>query len=84
MSDQRGKVTQVVFSIEYPDGSTKTSTYVPQAELRAVLLDQAYMTDEMKGLFEVSATDWRKNPAMIIVDGKLLKPNCDFPDCQTA
>jgi hypothetical protein len=33
----------------------------------------------MKKLFNVSSSDWTKNPAMIIVDGVKLKPNYDIP-----
>lgn len=84
MSDLRGKVTKVVFHVEYPDGSTKESSFSPMDKLNAVLLSETFMTDEMKSLFTKSSTDWKKNPAMIIVDGKLLKPNCDYPDCQNA
>jgi hypothetical protein len=84
MSDLRAKVIRVVFYVEYPDGSTKESSFSPTDELKAVLLSETFMTDEMKSLFTKSHTDWKKNPAMIIVDGKFLKANCDYPDCQVA
>ena len=42
------------------------------------------MTDAMKDLFTRSRVDWKLNPAMVIVDGKIMKPNCDWPDCQNA
>lgn len=84
MDGLRGKVTKVSFHVEYPDGSSKDSTYVPADELRAILFSESYMTEDMKKLFTKSRTNWKDNPAMIIVDGTLNKPNCDWPDCQNA
>ena len=84
MTDLRAKITKVVFHVEYPDGVTKESTFSPTEKLNAVLLSETFMTDEMKSLFTESNTDWKKNPAMIIVDGELLKANCKYPDCQNA
>lgn len=84
MGENRGRVTKVTFYIEYPDGSLKESTVAVSSRLNAVLLSDDYMDDEMKKLFNVSQTDWKKNPAMIIVDGTQRKPNCDYPDCQNA
>lgn len=84
MKDMRGKITKVTFHVEYPDGSTKESSFEPTERLNAVLLEESFMTLEMKRMFTRSNTDWKMNPAMIIVDGKLLKPNCDYPDCQNA
>jgi hypothetical protein len=84
MTDLRAKITKVVFFVEYPDGSTKESSFEPTEKLNAILLSETFMTEEMKSLFTKSNTDWKKNPAMIIVDGQLLKPNCEYPDCQNA
>ena len=84
MSQLRGKVTKITFHVEYPNGKTKDSEFEPEKELNAVLFSETYMTEEMKKLFTVSKSDWKANPAMIIVDGKMLKPNCDYPDCQNA
>jgi hypothetical protein len=84
MSSIRGKVTKIVFSIEYPDGSTKESTVFPIRSIEAVMMSDDFMSEEMKSLFNRSDTDWKKNPAMVIVDGGTLKANCDYPDCQNA
>jgi hypothetical protein len=84
MNKLRGVVTRVIFHVEYPDGSKKTSEYVPTDRLNAVLLSEHYMSEEAKRLFNVSTSDWKKNPAMVIADGHRLIPNCDYPDCQPA
>lgn len=84
MSQLRGKITRISFVIEYPDGTTKESSYDPQHGLRAVLISDKFMTEEMRKLFTRSESDWKKNPAMIIVDGKMSIPNCDYPQCQNA
>lgn len=84
MNALRGKVTKIVFSIEYPDGSTKESTVFPTQSIEAVMMSDTLMSDEMKHLFNRSDTDWKRNPAMVIVDGGTLKANCDYPDCQNA
>lgn len=84
MSQLRGKITCVTFHVVYPDGSTKDSTFEPKEELKAIMFSEDYMNDEMKALFTRSRTDWKQNPAMVIVDGHIMKPNCDWPDCQIA
>lgn len=84
MSQLRGTITRVSFHVEYPDGSCKDSTFEPETELKAIMFSEDYMTDDMKALFTRSRVDWKVNPAMIIVDGKIMKPNCDWPDCQIA
>ncbi|MGK5047769.1 hypothetical protein ACQ4WP_18015 [Janthinobacterium sp. GB4P2] len=84
MNDMRGKITEVIFQVEYPDGTSKISKFVPEFRLNAMLFSDCLMTPEMKEKFTVSEEDWKKNPAMIIVDGEILKANCDWPDCQQA
>lgn len=84
MDDLRGKITEVVFKVEYPDGTHKMSKFIPEEKLNAILFSESFMTEEMKKKFTISDCDWKKNPAMIIVDGKFLKPNCDYPDCRPA
>ncbi len=84
MRELRGKVTRVIFHVEYPDGTQKVYDYSTRDRLNAVILSDEYANDEMKQLLNVSSEDWTKNPAMIIVDGEKLIPNCDYPDCQNA
>ncbi|MDN7182383.1 hypothetical protein M0D69_31070 [Caballeronia sp. SEWSISQ10-4 2] len=84
MDQLRGKVTTVSFHVVYTDGSTKDSIFEPKEELKAILLSESFMTEEMKKLFTKSKTDWKVNPAMIIVDGARILANCDWPDCQQA
>jgi hypothetical protein len=80
-----GKVAEVIFEVEYPDGTKKISQFVPEFRLNAILFSDCLMTVEMKEKFTVSPRRiGEKNPAMIIVDGEILKANCDWPDCRQA
>ncbi len=84
MDELRGKIVEITFHVEYPDGLKKISKFIPEKRLNAILLSENFMTQEMKGQFNISDCDWKKNPAMIIVDGEILKANCDYPECRQA
>jgi len=81
MAYSRGAIKAIQFEIEYPDGSRKKARYVVQDKLRAVLCSDKFMDESMKKKFNVSATDWTKNPAMIIVDGRRLCLICRLGGC---
>ena len=84
MGNLRGKVSKIHFYIEYPDGSKKETVFEPKAGLKAILCSDEFMTEEMKNMFTKSDSDWKKNPAMVIVDGDVLGTTCEFPQCQNA
>ena len=63
---QRGVVKGITFEIEYPDGSTKTARIDDPGSVTGIAFDPAHLAGEDVGMFNVSADDWKQNPAMII------------------
>jgi hypothetical protein len=67
MSDhQRGKVVKATFEIEYPDGSTKVSEIDNPQDVGYIAFDEAHIRENDRGRYNVSESDWKENPAMMI------------------
>jgi|GEM_PF-5209878 hypothetical protein len=73
---QRGVVKGITFEIEYPDGSTKTARIDNPGNVTGIHFDPASLVGEDERMFNVSAADWKQNPAMIIQ--KRGDPNIPF------
>lgn len=73
---QRGVVKGITFEIEYPDGSTKTARIDNPGNVTGIHFDRASLAGEDERMFNVSAADWKQNPAMIIQ--KRGDPNIPF------
>ncbi len=84
MTYSRGIVKSIKVEIEYPNGFKKETTLVPKQEFRALIFSDSLMDADMKKAFNVSKTDWKLNPTMVIVDGDTMGTTCEFPQCQIA
>ncbi|MCY9097431.1 hypothetical protein MOE96_21525 [Bacillus inaquosorum] len=61
---KRGKVKNIVFEIEYPDGTTKATLYKNADKISRIIFDPKFIPQKDLKLFNVSK-DWRENPAFI-------------------
>jgi hypothetical protein len=68
MSDfQRGTVKAISVEMEYPDGSIKKARIADAADVQSIVFDEGHLRSPDDGpLFNVSASDWRENPAMLV------------------
>jgi hypothetical protein len=86
MSDlQRGKVVGITFAIEYPDGSRKVTEVENPEDVKSIAFDQESIAPGDEGRFNVSETDWKQNPSMIIYPqvGNPGIPFCTHNGCST-
>ncbi|HCM0880728.1 TPA: hypothetical protein N2826_005030 [Vibrio parahaemolyticus] len=65
----RGVVKKISFVIDYPDGSSKSVSLNEEevSKLKAIIFSEAMMDSNMKILWG-SSSDWKENPAMLLVD----------------
>jgi hypothetical protein len=63
---QRGVVKRVTFEIEYPDGSSKTAELEDSEGLVLIAFDESHVEAEDLPSFNVSDTEWKQNPAMVV------------------
>lgn len=63
---QRGTLVKATFEIEYPDGSRKTAELDVPKDVGSIILDSELVPAGDEGLFDVSESDWKQNPSMII------------------
>jgi hypothetical protein len=63
---QRGIATRITFEIEYPDGSTKTAHVEDASNVSSISFDASSLAERDLPTFNVSESDWKQNPAMII------------------
>jgi len=66
---QRGTVKSITFEIEYPDGSRKTSSVEAPETVALIVLDGSRVPAVDADTYDVSAEDWRLNPAMLLYKG---------------
>lgn len=67
MSDfSRGIVKKVTFEIDYPDGSRKVAELDDPQDVGLIVFDSKDVPAEDLGLFDVSESDWKQNPSMIV------------------
>jgi hypothetical protein len=87
MSDfQRGAVVKATFEIEYPDGSRKVTELDNPQDVGSVVFDAASVPAGDEGLFNVSESDWKQNPSMIIypkTSGAEGIPHCTHNGCKS-
>lgn len=80
----RGVVKKATFEIEYPDGSRKTAELDAPGEVGVIVLDESRIPAEDAHLFNVSESDWKENPSMIVYprpsEGDELDPS-GIPFC---
>lgn len=63
---QRGIVKKIIFEIEYPDGSRKEAELTDAETIVFIALADEHVSLDDTGLFNVSESDWKENPAMIV------------------
>jgi hypothetical protein len=63
---QRGTVKKATFHIEYPDGSTKTLDLNDLAGVHTISIGDSALQAEHADLLNVSETEWRQNPALLV------------------
>lgn len=88
-SMKRGIVKKVTFEIEYPDGTTKTSTLdasVGLGEVSSIIFDDVCVPEQDRPIWNASE-DWRKNPTMLLRKknhNALSVPWCYTSSCPSA
>lgn len=63
---QRGTVVKATFEIRYPDGSRKIAELLEPENVGVIVLDPEKVPESDQGLVNVSDSDWKQNPAMIV------------------
>ncbi|MGN2642427.1 hypothetical protein ACTD5D_40895 [Nocardia takedensis] len=63
---QRETVRQIRVRIEYPDGSSRTVDIERPEQVSALVFDETAVLDTDLAAFDVSETDWTRNPTMMI------------------
>ncbi|MFF9914767.1 hypothetical protein [Streptomyces sp. NPDC013457] len=69
---ERGAVRRATFEVEYPDGTVKVAEIDRPQDVASILFDAGHIPEEDADTFNVSGTDWKQNPAMLVYlkDGK--------------
>ncbi len=62
----RGRVTKVTFAIEYPDGSTASSTVTDTQDLTGIVFTDEGINNDAVDRYNASTEDWKKNPTMLL------------------
>jgi len=62
----RGVVKKVTFEIEYPDGSRTVKDLGKPEDVGLIIFDESSLAADDTGLFNVSESDWKQNPSMIV------------------
>ncbi len=67
---QRGKINSLSFQIEYPNGQTKqvSLTSEQMKELGGIYFNDALIKSDEITQWNVSATDWKLNPTMMLIN----------------
>ncbi|WP_216917956.1 hypothetical protein [Nocardia noduli] len=63
---ERGVVTRISVEIEYPDGSVEITEISDPGHVSAVVFDESAVIATDLCAFNVSESDWRANPAMMV------------------
>ncbi len=83
---QRGTVVRATFEIEYPDGSRKIAELPQPESVSSIIFDPEKVPEGDQGLVNVSDSDWKQNPAMIVYpllsDGEGGIPFCTHNRCK--
>jgi hypothetical protein len=83
---KRGSVVRVTVEIEYPDGSRKVADLPEPGSLSTIVLDPAQVPADDQPRFNVSETDWKQNPSMMLypeMRGDQGIPFCTHNGCST-
>ena len=62
----RGTVVKLTFEIEYPDGSRKVAELDSPEKVSSIAFDSTSVSAGDAELFNVSESDWKQNPSMIV------------------
>jgi hypothetical protein len=63
---QRGIVRKIIFEIEYPNGERKTAEFDNAGDVSHIAFRENSIASEDADAFNVSGSDWKQNPAMMI------------------
>ncbi|WP_216917156.1 hypothetical protein [Nocardia noduli] len=63
---ERGVVRRISIEIEFPDGSIGTTEISDPGQLSAIVFDESAVLATDLCAFNVSESDWRANPAMMV------------------
>lgn len=83
---QRGVVKRIAVEIEYPDGSTKSTEIENPEQVSAIAFSEATIQDTDLGAYNVSESDWKENPAMMVYSNSSVSqrplPFCTHNGCK--